>query len=182
MSSRLLWIAGVILFLAVVFCGGFFYFQHRIQRSQAEAAAPDTSKSLINKPFPQAELVDAYGAKIDEQTLRTGRVVVVFLTMDCDACKSEGKFLETVVGRRKDVTFYGVVPFGTHPQNPQATETVFPFKVLYDEGNAYVATMGINRVPVKVFLENGIIKKGWIGAALTDKAKASFEEWLDSLP
>jgi hypothetical protein len=41
--------------------------------------------------------------------------------------------------------------------------------------------MGINRVPVKVFLENGIIKKGWIGAAQTDEAKSSFTEWLDSL-
>lgn len=181
MSSRLRWIAGVILFLTAVFCGGLYYFQHRIQRSQAEAETV-TSKSLINKPFPRAKLVDAYGADVDEQTLRTGRVVVVFLTMDCDACASEGKFLQTVVGRRKDVTFYGLVPFGTHPQDPQATEKVFPFKVLYDEGNAYVATMGINRVPVKVFLENGVIKKGWIGAALTDQAKGSFLEWLDSLP
>ena len=182
MSRRLIWIAAVTLFLGGVFCGGFFFFQNRMQRSQAEAAAVDPSKSLINKSFPHAELVDVHGSKVDEQTLRTGKVVVVFLALDCEACASEGKFLETVVGRRKDVAFYGVVPFGTHPHDPQSVEKAFPFEVLYDEHNAYVATMGINRVPVKVFLENGIIKKGWIGAALTDKAKASFIEWLDNLP
>jgi hypothetical protein len=43
-------------------------------------------------------------------------------------------------------------------------------------------TMGINRVPVKVFLEDGIIKRGWIGAAQTEQAKSSFTEWFDSLP
>src|SRR5690349_7558818 len=109
MSRRLIWIAGITLFLGGVFCGGFFFFQNRMQRSRAEAAAPDPSKSLINKSFPHAELVDVYGSTVDEQTLRTGKVVIVFLTMDCEACASEGKFLETVVGRRKDVRFYGVV-------------------------------------------------------------------------
>lgn len=182
MRKRLIWIAGVAVFLGLVFCGGFFYFQHRFQHSQAEAAVPEPSGSLINKPFPRAELVDVYGAKIDEEILRNGRVIVVFVSADCDACVSESKFLETVVGRRKDVAFYVVVPFGTHPKNPDAAVKLFPFKVLYDEGNAYVSTMGINRVPVKVFLENGIIKKGWIGAALTDQAKSSFIDWLDRLP
>ena len=58
----------------------------------------------------------------------------------------------------------------------------FPFKVLYDESGSFLARMGINRVPVKVFLEDGIIKKGWIGAAQTDKSRTSFIEWLDNLP
>jgi peroxiredoxin len=182
MDKRLIWIAGVMLFLAIVFSAGFYYFRHRLQRSQAEAAAPDASKSLINKPFPHAELVDAYGVRVDEHLLRTGRVVVVFLTADCDACATESRFLQTVVGRRKDVTFYGIVPFGKRPHDPDAAVKLFPFRVLYDEGNAYVITMGINRVPVKVFLEDGIIKKGWIGAALTDQARTSFIDWLDHLP
>ena len=58
---------------------------------------------------------------------------------------------------------------------------MFPFRIFYDEGDSFVSTMGINRVPVKVFLEDGIIKKGWIGAALTDQAKQSFVEWLDGV-
>jgi hypothetical protein len=42
--------------------------------------------------------------------------------------------------------------------------------------------MGINRVPIKAYLEHGIIKKGWMGAVRSDKSKASFIEWLDELP
>jgi hypothetical protein len=126
--------------------------------------------------------MDVNGARVDEQLLRKGRIVLVFVTTDCDACASEAKFLQTVLDRRKDVTFYGLIPFGPRPKTPDEAAKVFPFKVFYDEGDSFVLTMGINRVPVKVFLEDGIIKKGWIGAALTDNAKASFIEWLDGLP
>ena len=180
MSKKWITTAAVIVFLAVIFIGGFLYFYNRIQRSKAQT--PDVSKSLINKPLPHAELVDVNGAKVDEQVLRKGRVVLIFVTMDCDACAAESKFLQTVLNRRKDVTFYGLIPFGARPETPAEAAKMFPFKVFYDEGNSFVLTMGINRVPVKVFLEDGIIKKGWIGAALTDQARTSFTDWLDSLP
>ncbi len=184
MSKRLIAIAGVIFFLAVVFCAGFVFFYNPIQRTKAKASAETPSEpsgSLIGKPFPPARLIDVRRAKVDEQILRTGRIIVVFVTADCDACATESKFLQTLVDRRKDVTFYGLVPFGGPPDSPDDVEKKFPFKVFYDEEDSYVQSMGINRVPVKVYLENGIIKKGWIGAAQSDKAKSSFTEWLDSL-
>ena len=180
-SNRWISIAGVFLFLLAVFCGGFLFFRNRTQHSPP--VAPEQSGSLIDKPFPHAQLLDIYGSKVDEQVIRTGRVVVVFVTPDCDACAAEGKFLQTLLGRRRDVTFYGLLPFGKPSQSPNEIEKTFPFRVFYDENNSFVTTMGINRVPVKVFLEDGIIKKGWIGAsALTDNARASFTAWLDSLP
>jgi len=179
MSKRWISIAGIIFFLLAVFCAGFAFFYNRIQRS--EPVAPGGSKSLINKPLPHAQLLDISGSKVDEQVLRRGRVILVFVTPECDACQAESKFLQTLLGRRKDVNFYGLVPFGAPPA-PNVTENTFPFRVFYDEGNSFVSTMGINRVPVKVFLEDGIIKKGWIGAALTDQARTSFEEWFDGLP
>ena len=185
MSKRLIGIAGVILFLAVVFCAGYFFFYNRIQRTKAEAkleTASEPSGSLIDKQFPHARLVDTHGATVDEHVLRTGRVIVVFVTADCDACATESEFLATLINRRRDLTFYGLVPFGgPPPDSGDDVEKKFPFKVFYDAEGSYVQSMGINRVPVKVFLENGIIKKGWIGAAQTDKAKSSFTEWLDSL-
>ncbi len=182
MPKRWLSIAGVILFLLAVFCGGFLFFYTRMQRSQAEAPQPKPAKSLIDKPFPHAQLVDVNGSAVDEQILRTGRVVVVFVTTECVACANESKFLGPLIGRRKDVTFYGLVPFGPRPKSPAAAEKEFPFRIFFDQENSFIATMGINRVPVKVFLEDGIIKKGWIGAALSDKDQKSFIEWLDALP
>ena len=190
MSKRWISILGVVIFFAAVFCAGFAFFYSRMPRSEAEVAAgkapPDkdvspSSKSLIDKPFPHSQLVDVNGSRVDEQVLRQGRVIVVFLSLECDACLTESKFLETLLSRRKDVTYYGLVPFG-RPPNPREAAAKFPFTVFYDESGSFISKMGINRVPVKVFLEDGIIKKGWIGAVQTEKSKTSFIEWLDGLP
>jgi len=189
MSKRWLSILGVILFFVAVFCAGFVFFYSRIPKSEAEITGKQPSGddasaspgSLINTALPPSQLVDAHGSKVDEQILRRGRVVVVFLTLECDACLTESKFLETILNKRKDVTFYGLVPFG-RPANALDAEDTFPFKIFYDESGSFVSRMGINRVPVKVFLEDGIIRKGWIGAVRSDKSKTSFVEWLESLP
>ena len=182
MPRRWLSIAGIIFFLLTVFCAGFAFFYTRMQRSRAETPPAHPSKSLIDKPFPHAQLVDVYGSEVDDQILRTGRVVVVFVTTDCDACATESKVLEPLVARRRDVTFYGLVPFGPRPKSPAAGEKMFPFRTFYDRDNSFIITMGINRIPVKVFLEDGVIKKGWIGAAISDRDQKSFIEWLDTLP
>ena len=180
MSKRWLWIGGVTFFLIVVFCLGFIVSYHRIQNNQPEL--PRSAGSLINKPLPPAQLIDLNGSKVDEQILRRGKVILIFVTTDCNACLTESRFLQTILERRTDVSFYGLIPFGKTPDSMLAAEKMFPFRVFYDEGNSYVRSMGINRVPVKVFLEDGIIKRGWIGAAMTDQSKRSFVEWFDSLP
>ena len=145
MSKRLLTIAGVIFFFTAVFGAGFVFFYNRIERTKVEAKAEVASESspgsLIDKPFPQAKLVDLSGAKVDEQVLRTGKVIVVFVTPDCDACATESKFLQTLVDRRKDVTFYGLVPFGTRPDSPGDVEQKFPFRIFYDEEHSFVMSM-----------------------------------------
>jgi Redoxin len=178
MSKALLKIVGITTFLAVLFCAGFVFFYGKLQQPQSEAA--DSSKSFINKPLPAAHLVDMAGANVDEQ-VRKGRVVLVFVTPECQACLVEGEFLKTLLDRRRDVTFFGVVPFGKTIESEQASKKLFPFQVFYDDGDSLVQAIGINRVPVKIFLEDGIIKKGWIGAALSDRARMSFTEWLDGL-
>ena len=180
-TKRWLTISGVALFLVAVFCAGFAFFYTRMQRSQ-DVQTESNSKSLINKPLPQAQLIDANGSKIDGQILRRGKVILVFVTADCDACLKESKFLATMLGKRSDVSFYGLVPFAKSSDTSRVAEKAFPFRVFYDDGNSFVHSMGINRVPVKVFLEDGIIKKGWIGAAMTDQSKRAFVEWFESLP
>lgn len=180
-TKRWLKVSGVVFFLVTVFCAGFVFFYTRMQRSQV-LQGDSNPKSLINKPLPRAQLIDTNGSKIDEQILRRGKVILIFVTTDCDACLKESKFLATILGKRSDVSFYGLVPFGKNSEASPASEKVFPFRVFYDEGNSFVQSMGINRVPVKVFLEDGIIKKGWIGAAMTDQSKRAFLQWFDSLP
>ena len=183
MSKRWLSIGGVTCFLVAVFCVSFVVLYYRIQRTQIlPVELPETSKSLINKPLPRAQLIELNGSRIDEQILRRGKVILVFVTTDCDSCVTESKFLQTILDRRADVSFYGLIPFGKTPDSSLVAGKRFPFRVFYDEGNSFVLSMGINRVPVKVFLEDGIRKKGWIGAAMTDQSQRLFLEWFDSLP
>ena len=120
-SKRCISVVGVALFFVAVFCAGVLFFQ-RFQRSKAESSAKAespvaSSKSLIDKPLPHARIVDIHGAKVDEQIIRRGRVVLVFITTDCDACATESKFLQPLLDRRKDVSFYGLVPFGPRPDS-----------------------------------------------------------------
>lgn len=183
MSKQWFSIAGVILFLVAVFCVGFVAFYHQNQRSQSvPAVSSASSKSLINKPLPQAQLIDLNGSEVNEQILRRGKVILVFVTTDCNSCIRESRFLQTIVNRRSDVSFYGLLPFGKPAGSVETAEKMFPFRVFYDARNSFVRSMGINRVPVKVFLEDGTIKKGWIGAAMTEQSQKSFLDWFDSLP
>jgi hypothetical protein len=54
----------------------------------------------------------------------------------------------------------------------------FPFEVFYDRGFKLAGQLGIKRVPIKIFVDNGVIKKSWGGATVDEKAKADFIRWL----
>lgn len=94
--------------------------------------------------------MDTSGTNVDEGVLRKGRVVLVFVTPECDACMVESDFLRTILDRRKDVTFFGLIPFGKR-LSTEASQKIFPFQVFYDDGDALVSSIGINKVPVKNF-------------------------------
>lgn len=160
----------------VVFCAGFVFFYARNQQNAAAKGPVDSGKSL-----PSAQLIDESNQMLGESELRKGKFVLVFVTSDCDACRKESEFLKGLVGKRSDVTFYGVVSFGDMESSLQEAKGKFPFKVYYDRGFQLAGQLGIKRVPIKIFVENGIIKKSWGGATIEDKAKADFVQWLDEV-
>jgi peroxiredoxin len=168
--------------LVVLFCASFVFFYTRAQRqAQAKAQAAAESRSAIGKPLPEVHLVATSGEAVDDQVLRKGKVVLIFLTPECDACHTEVEFLKTVVNKRSDVSFYGIITFGRKMSSPGQAESEFPFKVFYDEGFYLAPKLGINKVPIKLYLEDGIMKKAWGGATMDDEAKNTFVQWLDSV-
>jgi peroxiredoxin len=154
-------------------------FYTRSQQKLASDVSPRT-QSAFGKELPRVHLTGTSGETVDDQVLRHGKVVVVFVTPDCNACHAEGDFLRAIVNRRSDVTFYGIVSFGKKLTSTEAGE-LFPFKILYDDGFLLAPKLGINRVPIKLYLENGIITKAWGGATMDENAKADFVRWLDSV-
>lgn len=166
--------------LSLLFCSSFVFFYHRAQK-QAQASGT-TRAAVADRPLPEARLVGASGEALSHQALRKGRVVLIFMTPECEACQTEADFLGTLLNERRDTKFYGVISFGDKDTVlREAGEKGFPFEVLYDDGFRLAGRLGINRVPVKIFLEDGVIKKAWGGASADEEKKAAFVQYLDSL-
>lgn len=177
MKKQFKLIAGLTLGFTVLFCGSFIFFYQRAQQQLVAAAAAPKG---LEKPLPEARLVNS-AERLDDQLLRSGNVVLVFMSPECRACEREAEFLKAAVGRRADVRFYGVVSYGEKEKSLPAAEAMAPFKVFYDEESKLATGLGITRVPIKVFLRDGVIKKAWGGATSEPEKQAAFLEWLDGV-
>lgn len=172
-SKKVIWISSLAILFVLVFCAAFVVFYTRNERNKAAPGSVNSGNAL-----PSAELVNEYNQPLADSQLKNGRVVLVFITPDCDACLKESEFLEDLVNKRPDVRFYGVISFGDMEQSLRAAKQKFPFEVFYDRGFKLAGQLGINRVPIKVFVDNGLIKKSWGGATVDEKKKADFIRWL----
>lgn len=164
--------------VSVIFFNAFF-------RGEAEGPKPDQPAplaSLINQPLPETRLLDLDGAELNNKGLRYGKVVLVLVTPDCQPCLEEGGFIQTVLNKRRDVRFFGVIPFGESKEVLKLAENKFPFKVFFDEGFLLGRALRVNKVPIKLYLEDGIIKKTWLGSTVYNHAEGEFNQWLESLP
>ena len=172
-SKKIIWISSLAIIFVLVFCTAFVVFYTRNERIKAAQGPVDSGNSL-----PAAELVNASNQALADSQLKNGRVVLVFVTAECDACMKESEFLRDLVSKRPDVRFYGVISFGDMESSLREAKQKFPFEVFYDRGFKLARQLGINRVPIKIFLENGVIKKSWGGATVDEKKKADFVQWL----
>jgi len=170
--KKVISISSLAIIFVLVFCGAFVFFYTRNDRNK-------TTKEPVNSGnvLPSADLIDVSNQVVAESQLKNGRVVLVFISADCDACQKESEFLKDLVSKRPDVHFYGVVSFGDKDSLKEA-KTKFPFEVYYDRGFKLAGQLGIKRVPIKVFVDNGVIKKSWGGATVDEKKKADFTRWL----
>jgi peroxiredoxin len=183
MTRKKSWVlkaGGIVALMAVSYVLFYGYFISRA-KEQLRPPQPTLSPSVLGKPLPQSRLVDVNGAEIDSQELQRGKVVLVSVATSCESCREESEFLRTVVGKRSDVRFLGVVSFGESKEALAGAETKFPFKLYFDEGFRMARGLGINRVPIKIYLEDGIVKKTWVGSTTYHHSEKEFNEWLDSL-
>jgi hypothetical protein len=109
------------------------------------------------------------------------KVMLVFAITDCKPCDQEDDFLKTVIGSRKDVTFLYVIPFGNKDKSLKEAQGKYAVETFFDESSTLAKTLEIYEVPIKIFLEDGIIKKTWAAASVNDKRQTEFKDWLGSL-
>jgi len=54
-------------------------------------------------------------------------------------------------------------------------------ETFFDQGSMLAKKLEVYQVPLKVFLEDGIIKKIWVEATVTDQRRSEFQNWLKEL-
>lgn len=177
----------VLVFCAVLVIGFVVVFLLLVRKTDhktdqpADAASSTPLPPLMNKPLPEANLVDSKGVKLADTSLRQGKVVLVFVSPNCRACDTEVAFLKPIVGQHPEINFLGVVSFGGGGAIPESLEKEFPFKLYLDTEPRLAGKLGLYRLPIKVFLEDGIIRKSWKGATNNDAERAEFAKWVDDL-
>src|SRR5215212_5291543 len=127
------------------------------------------TSAAINQALPPAELVNIFGTRLDDQRLRHGKVVLVFTLTSCKPCDQENEFLKTLISSRKDVNFFYVIPMGVKADVLREAHAKYAFETFYDEGSMLARNLEIYQVPLKVFVQDGVIKKTWVEATVTDQ-------------
>ena len=166
--------------LIVVFGVSFFFFYKRAKKKNLPTPLILTS-AVINQPLPKTNLVNIAGKPLEDEKLRHGKIILVFMMPDCGPCDQENEFLKTVADSRKGVSFFYVIPFGNKNVVLKSAQSKYAREPVYDNGSNVAKTLEIYQVPIKVFLEDGIIKRTWVDATVTPEKQTEFKNWLRDL-
>jgi hypothetical protein len=184
MTSKQSWtVALTIAFTFVIGYGAAVFWKTRALETQRKAyvdnvMAASKLPSRVGKPLPAPHFFDVGGKPVPDEAWRKGKVVLVLLTTGCDSCRLEGAFLRTIVASRRDVRFLGVLSFEQDEQSLVAAQTIFPFPVVRDDRMELMRALGVSAVPIKIYLEDGVVKQSWGGASMDEQARNDFKEWL----
>ncbi|MCI0339327.1 MAG: hypothetical protein L0226_17275 [Acidobacteria bacterium] len=178
MKSR--WLVVVSLLIAI-FSISYAVSQHFFYAKRSRQISRDSYKpDVIGKPLPELRLVDFSGNTLGDSELRHGKVILVILSSECDACFKEGQFLRTVVDKYSNLRFYGVLLFWSE-RSINGIEGKFPMKLYFDDNSVLQKTLEVKSVPLRIFMEDGIVKKVWTGTAGTLQGEESFVRYIEGL-
>jgi len=172
-TTKILILPGI---LILIFITSFLVF-YKLKENSSKTPLILTSR-VIGQPLPKTNLSDIFGNIFDDENLRHGKFVLVFMMPDCDMCDVEDEFLKTVVGNHQDVSFIYVIPFGNKEKTLELAQNKSALKPYFDNGSMLSRKLELLQVPIKIFIEDGIIKQTWINASLTSEKQTEFKDWL----
>jgi hypothetical protein len=135
--------------------------------------------AVINQRLPEADLVDISDNRLEDNRLRHGKVVLVFTLTSCKPCDHENDFLKTVFNNRKGVSLFYVIPMGIKREALREARDKYAFETFFDQGSRLAKSLEVYQVPLKIYLEDGVIKKIWVEATVNDQRKREFRDWLN---
>src|SRR6185295_6666362 len=104
--------------------------------------------------LPQGTLINLRSNHDEYQEVAKGKVLLVFLTTDCDACKKEivnvSQAIPSLVSK---VRVYGVFIEKREYVKPFMQENDIEFPILLDHGARILKQLGFSLMPTKVLLQ-----------------------------
>ncbi|MBA2732237.1 MAG: TlpA family protein disulfide reductase [Acidobacteria bacterium] len=119
-----------------------------------------------NSSLPKGRMINLQTNQDDYEELKKGKVLLVFLTRGCDACKKEiPNIAQALPSLAPKMAVYGVYIEERSEVERFIQENQITFPILLDSGGRVFAGLGITLIPAKVLLEDGTITKIWFGSS-----------------
>jgi peroxiredoxin len=163
-------IAGVILP-----CGALLALRFAQPPKSAAAADLKFKDAVVisGEPLPSTELLQLDGRMLPPDTLRKGKVVLVFLTTHCQPCQKEFKILSSVQpSTSAKIKIYGVGVEDRSLIVDFLKENGVGTDVVLDQHAQLMKLLSVKYFPTSFLVEDGIITKTWFGN------EASADEFL----
>jgi thiol-disulfide isomerase/thioredoxin len=147
-----------------------FFIFLKIWEKRKENPRPQGT-SVSGSSLPKGKMINLQTNQDDYEKLKKGKVLLVFLTRGCDACKKEipniAQALPSLVPK---MDVYGVYLEERSIVDRFVRENQIEFPILLDSGGRMFAGLGITLIPAKVLIEDGTITKTWFGSSPSKSA------------
>lgn len=120
----------------------------------------------VNALLPRSQLINLQTNNDEYENVIKGKVLLVFLTIDCGACKTEVfNIAQAFPSLGSNMATYGVYIERREDVLLFVEKQQINFPILLDTGGRMLGKLGFKLMPTKVLLENGSIKKLWYGSS-----------------
>lgn len=127
------------------------------------AASPIAPASSL---LPRGPLISLQTNHDEYQNVTKGKVLLVFLTTDCDACQKEiSNVSQALPSLASKVAVYGVGVEDRDEVTAFAERSHMDFPILLDHRAVILGRLGFKFMPTKVLLQDGVIAKMWYGSS-----------------
>jgi peroxiredoxin len=119
---------------------------------------------MSGKPLPSTDLIQLNGEKLAPDVLRSGKVLLVFLTTHCQPCQKEFKLLSSAETKTlAKVKIYGIGVEDKTLITDFVKENGVTTQIVLDQHAQLMKSLGIKYFPTSFLVEDGIITKTWFG-------------------
>jgi peroxiredoxin len=114
--------------------------------------------------LPKTDLLDLEGNPIAPDTLRKGKVMMIFMTTSCEPCRKQMALVSAVEPEISGkVKIYGVGIENRTRLNNFLKENNIRTSILMDEDGSLMKALSVTVFPTRFLIQDGVILNTWFG-------------------